>query len=33
MQPDGLHPNAEGVKLIVADIGPYVLELIGEINP
>jgi len=25
MQPDGMHPNAKGVKLIVADIGPAVL--------
>lgn len=31
MQPDGLHPNAEGVAKIVADIGPYVLELIGDV--
>lgn len=28
MQPDGLHPNAEGVALIVAALGPKVLELI-----
>lgn len=28
MQPDGLHPNAQGVTRIVADIGPYVLELV-----
>ncbi len=27
-QPDGLHPTAEGVALIVGDIGPFVLELI-----
>jgi acyl-CoA thioesterase-1 len=27
MQGDFLHPNAEGVKRIVADIGPHVLEL------
>ena len=25
LQDDGMHPNAEGVKLIVADIGPVVL--------
>ncbi len=30
MQPDGLHPNAEGVKLIVGAIGPAVLELLRE---
>ena len=30
MQPDGLHPSAEGVALIVEDIGPAVLELIAR---
>lgn len=30
MQADGLHPNADGVALIVADIGPHVLDLIGH---
>ena len=29
MQADGIHPNADGVALIVADIGPKVLELIA----
>ena len=29
MQPDGIHPNAAGVALIVADIGPRVLELLA----
>ena len=28
MQPDGLHPNGEGVALIVSALGPKVLELI-----
>lgn len=28
MQPDGLHPNAQGVALIVAALGPAVLDLI-----
>ncbi len=28
VQPDGLHPNARGVALIVEDFGPEVLELI-----
>ncbi|MCV2882799.1 arylesterase [Actibacterium sp. XHP0104] len=28
LQPDGLHPTAEGVALIVNDIGPYVEQLI-----
>jgi acyl-CoA thioesterase I len=27
MQPDGIHPNAEGVARIVAALGPQVLEL------
>ena len=30
MQPDGLHPNAEGVQAIVDDIGPAVLDLAAE---
>jgi len=29
MQPDGLHPNADGVEAIVAAIGPSVLELVA----
>jgi acyl-CoA thioesterase-1 len=29
MQTDGLHPNAQGVALIVEDIGPAVLDLVG----
>jgi acyl-CoA thioesterase-1 len=28
MQPDGIHPSAEGVRLIVEDLGPAVLELV-----
>jgi acyl-CoA thioesterase-1 len=28
MQPDGVHPNAEGVAAVVAAIGPSVLELV-----
>ena len=32
MQPDGMHPNREGVRLIVSDIGPSVLELLAEID-
>ncbi|MEM8787364.1 MAG: arylesterase [Pseudomonadota bacterium] len=27
MQADGVHPNAEGVSRMVADIGPFVVEL------
>jgi len=30
MQGDGIHPNAAGVALIVQDIGPAVLKLIGK---
>jgi acyl-CoA thioesterase-1 len=30
MQPDGIHPNAEGVALIVEDVGPSVLALIEQ---
>lgn len=29
MQPDGIHPTAEGVALIVENLGPYVLELVA----
>ena len=29
-QADRIHPNAEGVKKIVAAIGPTVLELLAE---
>lgn len=32
MQPDAIHPNAEGVKIIVSAIGPSVLELIEQIE-
>lgn len=28
MQGDGIHPSASGVRLIVEDIGPHVLELV-----
>jgi acyl-CoA thioesterase-1 len=30
MQADGLHPNADGVALIVAEMGPAVLALIDR---
>ena len=30
LQADGLHPNAEGVRLVVAAMGPAVLELIAR---
>lgn len=32
MQPDGMHPNRDGVTLIVSDIGPSVLGLLAEID-
>ncbi|MDQ2091528.1 arylesterase [Marimonas arenosa] len=32
MQEDGIHPNAEGVRLIVADIGPEVRALVARIR-
>ena len=32
MQGDGIHPNAEGVALIVAQVGPKVLELIARVE-
>lgn len=32
MQPDGIHPNADGVALIVEAIGPVVLELAGRVS-
>lgn len=33
IQPDGLHPNAEGVRVMVEAIGPRVLELIARVEP
>lgn len=33
MQADGVHPNAEGVALMVEGIGPEVLKLIEAIEP
>ena len=32
MQSDGIHPNREGVALIVEDMGPAVLRLIAEVE-
>ena len=32
-QPDGLHPNAEGVKHIVARLLPLVEKLLAEVPP
>ena len=33
MQPDGLHPNREGVALIVQGLGPQVLDLLARVAP
>ncbi len=33
MQDDGIHPNAVGVAKIVANIGPQVMDLVGQVNP
>ena len=33
MQPDGIHPNAEGVAMIVAGLGPQVLTLLKSATP
>ena len=33
MQADGIHPNADGVARIVADIGPLVAELAARAQP
>ena len=32
MQPDGLHPNARGVTLLVNGLGPKVLELLAKVG-
>lgn len=32
MQADGIHPNATGVKRIVDGLGPYVLDLIAQVD-
>ncbi len=32
MQTDGIHPNAEGVALIVEDVGPSVLKLVMAVG-
>lgn len=32
MQGDGIHPNAAGVRLIVEDLGPSVLELVARVD-
>ena len=32
-QPDGLHPNPDGVKLIVARLLPLVEKLLAQVPP
>lgn len=32
MQPDGIHPSAEGVEKVVAALGPKVLELVARVE-
>jgi acyl-CoA thioesterase-1 len=32
MQPDGIHPSAEGVRLMVEAVGPRVLELLARVE-
>jgi len=32
LQPDGLHPNAQGVSLVVAAMGPEVLEWLDTVG-
>ena len=32
MQPDGIHPNADGVSLIVDDLGPEVAALVERVR-
>ena len=32
MQPDGIHPNADGVRLIVEALGPEVEALIARVD-
>lgn len=33
MQGDGIHPSAKGVKLVVAALGPKVLDLLARVPP
>lgn len=32
MQPDGIHPNAQGVRVIVEGIGPQVLQFVASLG-
>jgi acyl-CoA thioesterase-1 len=32
MQPDGIHPNAAGVAKVIADLGPYVADLLKTVK-
>lgn len=33
MQPDGIHPNRDGVAKIVAAMGPVVMDLLAQVKP
>jgi acyl-CoA thioesterase-1 len=33
MQPDGIHPNRDGVARIVAAMGPQVIDLLAQVKP
>ena len=32
-QPDGIHPNATGVKMVVESVGPILMQMITEAAP
>lgn len=32
MQPDGIHPNSEGVKIIVGNLGPHLIDLAARVT-
>ena len=32
MQPDGIHPNAAGVATVIADLGPFVIDLLEQMK-
>lgn len=32
MQPDGIHPNAEGVRIITGNLGPKIIELAAQVK-
>ena len=32
MQADGIHPNADGVAKVIADLGPHVIALLETLK-